>query len=130
MNQQTTIIIVIGTAIIFGIIPFLLNRRFINKYGETALLFFPMFLQIVGTVASVYFSVDSESPAFTIAVIITAIIYIISICASFVKAAMLGASTGDCITAAIAQLLIPIGIVIVILSFLSGGTGKKKKKSK
>ncbi|MGN0619585.1 MAG: hypothetical protein ACI4J7_11255 [Ruminiclostridium sp.] len=130
MDQQTAIIIVIGAVLVFGIIPFALNRRFVGKYRETAFLIFPMLLQIAGAVASVYFSVDSESPAFIISVILTIIIYIISMCASFVKAATLGASTGDCITAAIVQLLIPIGIVIIILSFLSGETGKKKKKSK
>lgn len=128
MDTQTAILIVIGVSFMFGIIPFLLNKNFVNKYGESAFLSFPMLLQAAGTVACVCFSSDLKSGAFIAAVIITVIIYIISFCASFVKAATFDASTKDCVVAGIVQVLIPIGFAIIILCFLTGGVGKKKRR--
>lgn len=128
MDTQTAILIVIGVSLVFGIIPFVLNKNFIKKYGESAFLSFPMLLQAVGTVACVYFSSDLKSAAFIAAVIITVIIYIISFCASFIKAATLDANTKDCVIAGIVQVLIPIGFAIIILCFITDGNGKKKRK--
>lgn len=119
-------VMIIGGAIVlaFGIIPFCINNHIVEKYGKTACSFLLMLLQVVGTVASVYFYGDTG--AFVASVIITVIVYIIAFVSSFCKAAMLGADDGDCILAGITQVLMPIGIAIIILEVLS--SGKKKRK--
>lgn len=124
MDNTEALLIGVGIALAFGIVPFCLNNRFVNKYGKTACSFSLMLVQAVGAVACVYFYGDTG--AFVASVIVTVIVYIIAFISSFCKAAMLGADDGDCTLAGITQVLIPIGIAIIILEALS--SGKKKRK--
>lgn len=128
MNQTTAIMIAVGAILLFGIIPFALNRRFVKEYGESTVHPFLVLLQVVGTLVSVYFSVDTASSSFIISIIITIVIYIIAAAAGLAKAAMLGAHNADCVLSAIVHILIPMGIVLIILCAFTENSGKKKRR--
>lgn len=124
------IVIIISFAVAYNY-----NKEFENKYGEPAIVGFPLVLQCAFIFLSVYFiSILSEEGMLTwfiICVILLIASYVFGLYACKKRAMELGAHNEDVIKAIISQFFYPIGIVLIIivaLLIISSGNDKKKKK--
>ena len=111
--------------------PIMFEIKFKENFGKSGFSYWWAAFQMIGVLGTMSYARDTSSDAFTEALGVTVIIFVIAMIRNYKRIKKMGLTKSVCRMAVLAQAMAPVGIFLILIlvsAFFKGLSGDEEKK--